>query len=278
MNLCVLSGKGGAGKTSVSVNLAVLLRADYYDCDVEEPNGFVFLRPNGVTAEQVLVSSPIIDELQCTLCGHCVESCQFGALVNTKKDIMVFSGLCHGCRACGIACSHGAISYEKRPIGVIERGVTRGIRCARGLLNVGEHMGVPVIRRLLTLPEPTQSAILDCSPGTSCNVVNTLRHADAIIIVVEPTAFGLHDMTIVLDLVKSLDIPCYAVINKSRGDDEAVYLCCKENGVKVLGSIPFSRSAAEAYSRGELLSDMPSLRGAFDHIASGIKEVLPWNW
>lgn len=139
-------------------------------------------------------------------------------------------------------------------------------------------MGVPVIHQLLTLPEPTQNAILDCSPGTSCNVVNTLRHADAIIIVVEPTAFGLHDMTIVLDLVKSLNIPCYAVINKSRGDDETMHLRCKANGVNVLGSIPFSRSAAEAYSRGELLSDMPSLRGAFDRIASGIKEALPWSW
>jgi len=278
VNLSVLSGKGGAGKTSVAVNLAPMLRADYFDCDVEEPNGFIFLKPDRVVAEQVLVSSPRIDRELCALCGRCVDVCQFGALANTKKEIVVFASLCHGCRACGLVCRHGAMSYELRPVGVIERGEAGGIQCARGVLNIGEHMGVPVIRQLLTLPEPSRNAILDCSPGTSCNVVNVLHRAHAALIVAEPTVFGLHDLAIVVDLVKEMDIPFYVVINKSRGDDEAVRRYCGAQGVKVIGAIPFSRRAAEEYSTGRLASNLPEFREAYARIADGIKEALPWNW
>jgi len=278
VNLCVLSGKGGTGKTTVAVNLAVLMNAEYYDCDVEEPNGFIFLRPEQVLTEETLVDYPSIDYSKCTLCGECAKACRYNALANTKKSVMLFPTLCHGCHACEIACGQKAITYLKRPVGVIEKGTGFGIPCSRGVMNVREHMAVPVIRHLLSGLNPLKNNILDCAPGSSCNVVNTLRHADAAVIVTEPTAFGLHDMAIAVELLRQTGIPFSVVINKSQGNDEMIYrFCSGRNNISLLGVIPYAKAAAEAYSRGQLLSGLPEFRQVYERIAGNIKEAFKWN-
>ena len=149
MNIAVLSGKGGTGKTTVSTNLALALKSNYIDCDVEEPNGFLFLKPKIDKTEKVMVEYPFIDDEKCTICGKCVSVCQFNALAKVKNDIMLFEKLCHGCGACEIVCEYDALTYKKREIGNIERGNVRDISCRRGILNISEPMAVPVIREFL---------------------------------------------------------------------------------------------------------------------------------
>ena len=277
MNLCILSGKGGTGKTTVAVNLAVLMNADYYDCDVEEPNGFIFLKPENISVRDTEVDYPVIDYEKCTLCGECTKACQYNALANTKKSVMLFQTLCHGCHACEIVCATNAIIYKQRAVGVIEKGSRDGIVCARGVMNVGEHMAVPVIRQLLDSINPLQNNILDCGPGTACNVISTLRKADAAVIVTEPTTFGLHDMSIAVDLLMQLHIPFGVVVNKELEKDTRIQKYCNENKINIFGGIPYAKAAAEAYSKGYFLYKLPEYRSAFMFIAEKIKEAFEWN-
>lgn len=277
MNLCILSGKGGTGKTTVAVNLAVLMRACYFDCDVEEPNGFIFLKPNYVSAEDTLVDYPVIDNNKCTLCGQCAKACQYNALATTKKNVMLFSTLCHGCHACEIVCEQKAITYLQRPVGIVEKGERHGVECTRGIMNVGEHMAVPVIRQLLKKLNMSKKNILDCAPGTSCNVVNTLRYSDAAVIVTEPTVFGLHDMSIAVELLRQMDIPFAVVINKSQNNDAMIRKYCIENKIKLLGTIPYAKKAAEAYSEGKMISELPEFHSSYASIVDKVKEAFSWN-
>ena len=277
MNVCILSGKGGTGKTTVSVNLAVLLKTDYIDCDVEEPNGFLFLGPEHVTKENVPVDYPVFDKTKCTLCGNCASACEFHALANTKKSILLFPELCHGCHACELVCAPEAIGYRQRMVGIVEHGEAKGVRCARGVLNIGENMAVPVIRRLLGSLAPAKHRILDCAPGTSCNVTTTLKHADAAVVITEPTVFGLHDMSLAVELLQKRNIPFGVVINKSGGTDRLIEHYCLAHSIPLFGRIPFSRTAAQAYSRGELIGELPEMKSAFEQIARNMKEAFAWN-
>lgn len=273
MNIAVLSGKGGTGKTTVAVNLAEMLEANYVDCDVEEPNGFIFLKPVNVNSKDVKVLSPEIDKDKCNLCGECVAVCQFNALFNNKKEIMVFEKMCHSCQACWIVCRTGALSFRERVIGTIEEGKKDDIKCRRGILNVGEAMAVPLIRQLL---DKSSSGInlLDCSPGTSCNAVNSLRYAQGAILVTEPSAFGLHDLKMAIKLVRSFNIPFGVVINKWDRDGLFLEDYFKQEGIKVLGYIPQNRKAAEEYSKGRMLIKIPAYQECFSNIAEQFKEVF----
>lgn len=277
MNLCILSGKGGTGKTTVAVNLAVLMRACYFDCDVEEPNGFIFLKPDHVSTEDVLVDYPVIDSEKCALCGQCAKACQYNALATTKKNVMLFPTLCHGCHACEIVCEPKAITYLQRPVGTVEKGEGHGVECTQGIMNVGEHMAVPVIRHLLKKLNISKNNILDSAPGTSCNVVNTLRRSDAAIIVTEPTVFGLHDMSIAVELLRQMDIPFAVIINKSQNNDAMIQKYCSENKIKLLGTIPYAKTAAQAYSEGQMLSELPEFQSYYASIADKIKGAFSWN-
>lgn len=276
MNIAVLSGKGGTGKTTVSTNLALALKADYIDCDVEEPNGFLFLKPEVNMEEKVMAEYPVIDDNKCVNCGACVNVCQFNALAKVKDDIMLFQKLCHGCGACKIACKFDALTYNKREIGKIEKGRARDINCSRGILNVSEPMAVPVIRQLLkSLPEGIN--VIDCPPGTSCNVVNALKYAEGAILVTEPSEFGLHDLKMAVELVKLYSIPFGIVINKDDGKDNMVKKYCREEGISLIGRIPYSRDTAVLYSKGEVLYDDLRYKSLFDELSKNAKEVLCWN-
>lgn len=276
MNIAVLSGKGGTGKTTVSTNLALALKANYVDCDVEEPNGFLFLKPEICETQKVLVEYPFIDDSKCTSCGKCVDVCQFNAMAKVRDDIMLFEKLCHSCGACELACEFGAISYKKREIGKIELGRVQDIKCSRGVLNISEPMAVPIIKELLGNLEGDLN-LIDCPPGTSCNVVNTLKYANGAILVTEATEFGLHDMKMAIKLVEMFNIPFGVVINKDDGDDNIIKRYCNENNIKIIGAIPYNKNIEVSYSKGKILYDDSNHKPIFDKLSQRTKEVLKWT-
>ncbi|MFV3013457.1 P-loop NTPase [Clostridium botulinum] len=274
-NIAVLSGKGGTGKTTVSTNLALALKSNYIDCDVEEPNGFLFLKPKVETEKKVMVEYPIIDDNKCVNCGTCVNVCQFNAFAKIKDDIMLFQKLCHGCGACKIACKYNAITYDKREIGKIESGYSHDISCSRGILNISEPMAVPVIKELLKNLS-SKSNLIDCPPGTSCNVVNALKYANGAILVTEPSEFGLHDLKMAVELVKMYNMPFGIVINKDDEEDNIIKKYCKEEEINFIGTIPYAKKTAVLYSKGEILYDDSYHKAVFDNLSKKAKEVLNW--
>lgn len=276
MNIGVLSGKGGTGKTTVSTNLSRIMGVSYVDADVEEPNGFIFLEPEIMNTQEVQVSYPIIDSEKCNLCGECVRVCQFNSLASSGKDIMVFEKLCHDCGACKIACKTGALSYKSRTIGHLEDGRSNKINCYRGILDVGEPMAVPVIRQLLDRLDQNDH-LVDCPPGTSCNVVHALKYVSAAVLVTEPSEFGLHDLKMAVELVLMYHIPYGIIINKDNGKDNIIKQYCQQNGIPLLGCVPYKMEAAALYSNGQMLCENDYYRFIFEEISQTMKEVFSWK-
>ncbi len=255
MRIAVLSGKGGTGKTTVAASLSqVIPDSQYLDCDVEEPNGSLFLRPESGETQVVTVLVPVVDSALCTLCGDCARICRFHAIAVPGRRVLVFPGLCHHCGACGLACKPYAITEEERRIGIVKSNPDRSV--VQGLLDVGEPTGVPLIAALLKQADPTRTAILDCAPGASCGVVRSLEGSDYAVLITEPTPFGLHDLAIAVDLVRGMGIPAGVVLNKAGAYDRIIRDYCDAQGLPVLMAIPFSRELAEYYSRGLLPTEM----------------------
>jgi MinD superfamily P-loop ATPase len=275
MILAVASGKGGTGKTTVSVNLAKSFGSpvQLLDCDVEEPNSHLFLRGMLLERETVSIRVPQVDESRCDACGECGKFCQYHAIALLGPAPLVFPELCHGCGGCEKICTRGAISEIDRRIGVVETLDTDGVTLIQGRLDVGVAMAPPLVRAVKSRLRRDVSAILDAPPGTSCPVVATVRGADFVLLVTEPTPFGLHDLKLAVDMVKILAIPFGVVINRAGIGDERVNAYCGEKKIPVLLEIPDDRRIAEAYSRGETVIDaLPEYRSLFATLLRNIRE------
>ncbi len=266
MMVAVASGKGGTGKTTVAVNLARVWNSavQLLDCDVEEPNVHLFLEGTTRAEDVVTIPVPVVDESLCDACGECSRFCEYHALVSFGTKPLFFPEMCHGCGGCTKVCPKKAIREQGRRIGVVETMQAGNITLVTGRLDVGVAMAPPLIRALKSRRQDGLPAILDAPPGTSCPVIATLRDADAVVLVTEPTPFGLNDLKLAADMVRELGIPFGVVINRVGIGDDRVHRFCREQGISVLLEIPDDRRIAEAYSRGELVVEtLPEYRGHF---------------
>lgn len=251
MKIAVLSGKGGTGKTTVSASLAFALPScQYIDCDVEEPNGGIFLKPELTQSSPVKVLVPEADISKCDACGICAKACQFNAIAVVKDKVLVFPEICHHCGACVIACPNNAIKEVERIVGVVE--ANEDDTFLQGKLNVGEPVSIPILKELKKRIKKDSTVIIDCSPGASCTVVQSIEGCDYCILVTEPTPFGLHDLKIAVELVRKMGLPFGVVLNKASESSRIIHDFCEKEGIDLLMEIPFSQNIAKNYSKGIL--------------------------
>jgi MinD superfamily P-loop ATPase len=277
MIISIASGKGGTGKTTVATNLAVSLGGgvQLLDCDVEEPNAHLFIHPVFEKTEVVSTGVPEVDETKCNLCGKCGEICQFKAIVVIGETVLPFQELCHSCGGCMEVCPEHAIREGQRVLGKIEFGRRNGLEFIHGRLRVGEAMAPPLIRKVRSFADPDKVTIIDAPPGTSCPVIASMKGADFVLLVTEPTPFGLHDVKLAVGAVRILGIPCGLVINRSDMGDDHLREYAGAEGIPILMEIPFDRKIAESYSRGELLVDVkPLWREKFLELYQRITDLI----
>ncbi len=304
MKIAIASGKVGTGKTTVATNLALAaarrgLRVTYLDCDVEEPNGHLFLKPRITTSRSAIRLHPRVQESLCTHCGQCGSICQFSAIVCVGQKVLVYPELCHACGGCALVCPADAITEVEQPIGAIETGMAHAgadkagaalsIRFVQGSLRIGEAMSTPLIRQLKEENPGNQNhdgpdlAIFDCPPGASCPVIESVRGANLVLLVTEPTPFGLNDLRLAVETLQAVGLPMAVVINRiGEGEEEQeTRAFCGSRGIPVWAGIPDERRVAEAYARGELAFDeAPAFHQAIEVILNrlgqtGLNASLP---
>jgi len=306
MVIAVASGKGGTGKTTVAVSLALSLAMDergeagtvvggcahpihplFLDCDVEEPNAGLFFRPDIQERRDAGVMIPRVDVDSCIYCGRCAEVCQYHAIAVVGEKVLVFPELCHGCGSCSLNCPTEAIDEVLHVIGVVERGWAGPVEFAQGTMNVGEPMAVPIIRQLKQWVIPSEPAksghvsgdrpiILDAPPGTACPVVETMRGAEFVLMVTEPTPFGLHDLRLAVEVARDeLGLPVAVVVNRDGVGDQGVDEYCAAEDIPILMRIPLDRRVAEGYSEGQtLVETLPEYRERFRDLYVAIRRLL----
>lgn len=251
MRIACLSGKGGAGKTFAAVNLAAAAgEATYIDCDVEEPNGRLFLKPEKVTRTTVSCLLPDFDSEKCTGCKKCVQFCRFHAQMYVREKPMVFSEVCHSCGGCSLVCPEGAITEKEKPVGVLEVGQYKDLHVVTGILNPGEASGVPVIRAALQRAQGV--TVIDCPPGSACSVMESVMDADYCVLIAEPTAFGFHNFRMVYELVTLLDKKCGVLINKQDAPYEPLEEFCRSGHIPVLARIAYDPEIAALTADGKI--------------------------
>ena len=272
MIISIASGKGGTGKTSVAVNMAVSIdNVQLLDCDVEEPNAHLLLHPKIIRTEPIYVFVPVVNEKLCNHCGKCAEFCQYNAIFVSSEKVLVFPELCHSCGGCALLCPEKAIAEEKHRIGTLKRGSVKDFELVYGELEVGEPMAVPIIKEVKRCIVKRKNVILDSPPGTSCPVVETVKGSDFCVLVTEPTPFGLHDLKITVKVLEDMAVPFGVVVNRAGIGDRKVHEYCKEKSIPLLLEIPFQRKIAELYSRGipfstEMLEWKEKFQTLFDEI------------
>jgi len=279
MIISVASGKGGTGKTLVAISLALSLKdtesVQLLDCDVEEPNDHVFVKPVITDSEPVHMLVPTVAEDKCTYCGKCAEVCAYKAIAVIADHVLTFPELCHSCGACSYLCPEKAITEEGRETGILEMGQSDGLSFVHGKLNVGEAMAPPVIRKVKEHASNDGTVIIDVPPGTSCPVVEAIKGSDFCILVTEPTPFGLNDLILAIETVRELDIPCGVVLNRAGvGDTKTEEYCAKEN-IPILLTIPLDMEIARLYSRGvPLVKGLPQWKDSFLELFDRVKEQI----
>lgn len=278
MIITIASGKGGTGKTTIATNLAMALadkNVQLLDCDVEAPNSHIFIKPEMNDPEAVFIKVPFVDEKKCTLCGRCAEVCEYHAIGVFGSSVLVFPELCHACGGCSIACPENAITEIEHPVGEMQRGQTNGIDFITGTLNIGEAKATPVIGAVKDNIKPETITIVDAPPGTSCPVVETMRGSDFVLLVTEPTPFGLNDLKLAVELVRKMSLPFGVILNRAdMGDDQVEQFCQKEK-IDILMRIPQRRDIAHAYSNGHLLiEELPEYRQLFQQLYHDVETHL----
>jgi len=261
MKIAIASGKGGTGKTTIATNLAVSLaragrRVQYLDCDVEEPNGHIFLKPDIERVEEATVGVPQVDQSKCTGCGRCGQLCQYSAIICIQKHVLTFEPLCHSCGGCMAVCPASALTEKPRRIGVAEYGAVNGVAFGHGRLDIGAIQTPALIRHVKRGIREDAVVILDAPPGTSCPVIEALKGTDFVLLVTEPTPFGLNDLELAVGMVKTLKLPFAVVINRCDMGDDGVAQYCRREGIDIAMEIPNDRKIAEAYSRGQMMVDI----------------------
>jgi MinD superfamily P-loop ATPase len=279
MIISIASGKGGTGKTLVATSLALSLkdkhRVQLLDCDVEEPNDHIFLKPVIDRREAVCIQVPEVDEGKCTHCGKCAEVCAYNAIAVLPDRVLIFPELCHGCGACSYLCPEKAISEEGRKIGVVEQGQADGIEFVQGRLTIGEAMATPVIRQVKEQVNQDGLVIIDVPPGTSCPVVESIKGSHFCLLVTEPTPFGLNDLVLAVETVRELNIPLAVVLNRAGVGDKKVEEYCRKEDISILLTIPLDTEIARLYSRGITLAEgMPELQKTFIGLGDEIMEMV----
>lgn len=273
MKIAVASGKGGTGKTTVSIALAETLgeRAVLLDCDVEEPNCHLFLSGETVSSSVVSVMVPEFHGDKCTGCGKCARICRFNAIAPLGRKMLIFQELCHSCGGCLLSCPEQALTKRTMEIGRISRRDTGVFPLITGELHIGHALSVPLIKALKNCADEHKINILDAPPGTACPMVNTVRGCDYVILVTEPTPFGLHDLACALAALKTMNLPCGVIVNRLEEGNPLAEEFCRENKIELLMKIPFSRKIAEGYAAGKtLLQTVPELMTSFSDMLSGL--------
>lgn len=255
MNIAVLSGKGGTGKTLISVNLAAAAKNSVYvDCDVEEPNGHLFFKPKDVREEKISVKIPVVENKLCNGCRKCVDFCKYNALAYIKDRLIIFDDICHSCGGCTMLCPEKALTEEYKAIGKLQKGISDDVKVYTGILNTGEASGIPIIKRLLDDSREASENItlIDCPPGSACIVMESIKDADYCVLVAEPTLFGVHNLNMVYELVKLFNKPFGVVLNKCLEGENLAEKFCLENNIRILGRIPFDSELGELNSNAEI--------------------------
>lgn len=279
MKLAIASGKGGTGKTTLATNLAYLAARDggwvaYVDCDVEEPNGHLFLHPQIASSRPVTTEQPRVDQTRCSHCGLCGEICRYSAIVCVGEKVLLYPELCHACGGCILVCPERAIEAAGRETGLLETGKAGGLIFVQGRLNVGEARSAPLIRRVKAAVPEADLVILDAPPGTSCPVIESVRGADFVLLVTEPTPFGLNDLKLAAEMVGALGLPFGVVVNRSGVGDGQTQAWCHTQGIEVLAEIPDDRRVAESYSRGVLACEnVPEFRLAMERLLTRLRRL-----
>ncbi|PIE57203.1 MAG: (4Fe-4S)-binding protein [Desulfobulbus propionicus] len=278
MIISVASGKGGTGKTTIATNLACSFdteTVELLDCDVEEPNAHLFLKPEITGCETVSTPVPLVDEQQCTGCRKCSAICRFNAITVVGQKVLVFPELCHGCGGCMEVCPEAAITEQSRNLGIVEFGRRGALTAVSGRLRVGEAMSPPLIKAVRAQAGKRPLTIIDAPPGTSCPVISAMKGTDFVVLVTEPTPFGLHDLVLAHEAVKLLGIPCGLVINRAGMGDDRTHAYAETSGLPILMEIPFDRRIAECYSRGQLMvKALPEWSGRFRTMYGRIEQLV----
>ena len=256
VKIAVLSGKGGTGKTLIAVNLAAAAgESVYIDCDVEEPNGYLFFKPEAVAEEDITVKIPVIATALCNGCRQCVDFCKFNALAFIKNKPYVFEEVCHSCGGCLLLCPEKAITEKEKKIGKIKKGVSGRVAVNTGVMNTGETSGIPIIKKLLHENNSHNEVpvLIDCPPGSACIVMESIKDADYCILVAEPTVFGVQNLNMVYDLVRLFGKPYGVVLNKCLNGENPAEKFCMEKSIPILGRIPFDHELGTLNSDAKIV-------------------------